>query len=212
VKKINFVIAGTGLPEIITLAEDFCNHNHEYQFVGFIDDNLNNRNRRLYGYTILGGFDYRVKDESIKVVNSISRNSYIRNLSTKKLLNLGWDFINLIHPLAKIQGEITGSGNIIDRFSILNKGVKISSHNILLTGVVLGHDSIVGSGSFMGHNVIVNGHCRVEDQCFIGACSVIAPNVTIRNGTSLGIGSIVISDTEAGAKYMSKPAIKIGMS
>jgi len=183
---IPFVIAGTGLPEVIRLAQDVCVNDSRFQLLGFLDDNALNASRNLYGYNILGGFDYIEKNEGVFVVNAIARNCELRAASTGKLIDLGARFINLIHPSVLVDFDSIGVGNVVDRGCVLHRGVRLGDHNIFLTGVVIGHDSIVGDLNFMGHNVVVNGHSKIGRCSFFGANSVLGPLVSVGDYCTVG--------------------------
>ena len=207
---IPFVIAGTGLPEVIRLAEDVCDSNSEYLFLGFIDDNKVNSKRNLYGYRILGDFEYIRDNPQVYVVNSISRNCEVRRLSTERLISLGAQFTNLIHPTVLCDSSFVGAGNIVDRQTILHRGSKLGSHNLILSGVVLGHDSQIGDFNFFGHKSIVNGFAQIESRCFIGAGAVIGPAVMIADSVTVGIGCALNFNAAEGRTYFSRPPMMGG--
>jgi len=205
--KIYIVVAGTGLPEVIRLAQDVCVHDSRFQLLGFLDDNSSNASRNLYGYKILGGFDYILENEGVRVVNSISRNCQLRVESTRKLISLGAKFINLIHPTVLVDQMSIGVGNVIDRGSILHRGVSLGDHNMLLTGVVIGHDSVVGDLNFMGHNVVLNGHSKIGSSSFFGANSVLGPSVSIGDHCVVGPCCGIHWDLPDGTKLGARPPL-----
>jgi len=204
--KTCFVVAGTGLPEIISLIEGVCEDDPSHEFVGFIDDNPENRIRDLYGYPFLGGFEYLNRYKGIKVVNSIARNTQIRRLSTERILSLGGSFINLIHPTVLRHQSSLGIGNVIDRSCILSRGVSIGSHNLFLSNVIVGHDCKLGDNNFFGHRVLLNGSVSVENNCFIGAGSMVAPHISIQSDCSIGMGCVLSSDALSNSVYLPRPA------
>ena len=99
------VVAGTGYPEIISLVKEMKEEEYEYEFIGFLDDNKENKNRNLYGYEILGGFDWILNNKDVEVVNAIFRDCEIRYKSTKKLLDMGAKFKKIIHRSASVDQE-----------------------------------------------------------------------------------------------------------
>ena len=204
--KTCFVVAGTGLPEIISLIEDVCQEDPVHEFVGFIDDNPENRTRDLYGYPFLGGFEYLNRHKGLKVVNSIARNAQIRRISTDRILSLGGNFINLIHPTVLGHHNSLGIGNIIDRSCILSRGVSIGSHNLFLSNVIVGHDCNLGDNNFFGHRVVLNGFVNVKDNCFIGAGSLVAPDISIHSNCVIGLGCVLLSDACPNSVYLPRPA------
>ncbi len=204
-KVKSFVIAGTGQPELISLAQDCCDDNSTYRFLGFIDDNRDNQNRELYGYEILGGFDFLNDKPEIYVVNGIFRNSEVRRLSIDRLNSCGARFINLIHPTVLCNTRNMGIGNIIDRYTILHRGSEIGDHNMMLTSVVIGHDTVVGNSNFFGHKVVVNGHSEISNFCFFGAGVIVGPSVQIGSNSTIGMGAIVTSNIKPSSRLMARP-------
>ena len=208
-KKI--VICGTGQLELIELIFHInknSKNNDQYELLGFLDDNNNNKDRNLFGYQILGGLDWisRHKDD-VFVVNSISRNTSIRKESNKKLEKFGAKFVNLIHPSVQLEYcRSIGIGNIIFEKSALKINSKIGNHNMILSGFILGHDSCIGSYCFAGHNSVCQGKVKVEDEVFLGSGCNIAPSLNISRGATIGLGAVVLRNAKSNRTYLGNPA------
>ena len=56
----------------------------------------------------------------------------------------------------------------------------------------------------------VSGPIIIEKHAIIGANSIVMPNLTLREGTSVGANSMVRASTDAGSIYCGTPAIKQG--
>ena len=115
-----FVVAGTGLPEIISLIEDIIYADETFEFLGFVDDNPLNKNRQLYGYEFIGTFEALRNMGDVFVANSIGRSTEVRWQSTARLISLGAKFINLIHPGIKLRGVELGNGNVVFQDTIIH--------------------------------------------------------------------------------------------
>jgi sugar O-acyltransferase (sialic acid O-acetyltransferase NeuD family) len=124
-----------------------------------------------------------------------------------RILKLGFDLINAIHPRA-----------VVARSAKLGRGVSI------MAGVV------VNPAAVIGHNVILNSQCTVEHDCVIGDHVHIAPGATlsgavqvgrlshigtgasVRQGVRIGervvvgVGSVVIDDVPDGVVVVGAPA------
>lgn len=68
---------------------------------------------------------------------------------------------------------------------------------------VLTHDASMHT--FLGKTRI--GRVKLKDNCFIGAGSIILPNVTIGPNAVVGAGSVVTKDVPACSVYAGNPAI-----
>lgn len=85
------------------------------------------------------------------------------------------------------------------------------------------HVEISGNVSFITHdgstwvfrnqerykNVIRYGRIEIKDNCFIGARSIILPNVSIGPNSIVGAGSLVRKDVEPNSVYAGVPARRI---
>jgi len=203
-----FVVAGTGLSEIIRLCEDFCSDNPDYEFIGFVDDNTDNRKRELYGYPLLGDFTYVAKRQ-VLVVNSIARTTEVRKLSTERLKSLQATFMNLVHPSTTLDANSIGTGNVVDRGCIIHRGARIGSHNMFLTNVVVGHDSIIGDNNFIGHHCVFNGFVTLGSDSYIGGASIFSPGTTVGSGCNIGMGCNISTNVASGSRLISRPPLTL---
>jgi len=214
---MKIVICGTGQLEILELIDSINKekaNQEKYQLIGFLDDNLDNYSRNLYGYKILGGFDWisNYKNE-VFVVNSIARSTKIRMKANLKLEKLGAKFINLIHPSVQLShSKSIGTGNIIFENTALKINSSIGNHNMILSGFVLGHDSQLGSYCFAGHNAICQGNVLINDCVFLASGCNIAPSLRVNNFSTIGIGSVLLRDAAEGYTYIGNPAKGILMN
>ena len=62
---------------------------------------------------------------------------------------------------------------------------------------------------YVKEKLIKYGSVKIEDDVWIGANVTIFPNVTIKKGTILGAGCIVMQDTEEFCTYAGVPAKKL---
>ncbi len=95
--------------------------------------------------------------------------------------------------------------------------IKIGNFVTLAPGVKVFSSSDDYSGEFMTGPQVVpaqrggdNGLVVIEKYVIIGAGSIILPNVTIKQGVSLGALSLVKNDLESWSMYAGIPAAKIG--
>ena len=203
---MRLIIAGTGFPEILTLVNEINKiKNNSIEVVGFIDDNKQNSNRNLYGYSYLGPFEELRNFKDTYVINTVSRSMKIRYESTKRLIELGANFCNLIHPLSTISINNIGLGNIVLAGCVFEIGTTVGSHNLFLRNNIVGHDSKIFDYSFFGHGCIINGHTFIDNYCFIGANSTLGPSIKVAQKTVISPGSYIGTDTKEKSSYMSRP-------
>lgn len=193
------VAAGTGYPEIISLIEEMKDDGNNYEFIGFLDDNKNNSKRNLYGYKILGGFDWISDNKDVLVVNSIFRDCEIRYKTTKKLLEMGANMKKVIHKSASCDISKIGKGCIVGRNTIVEKGSLIKEHCVILHNTVIAHDTNIGGYSFIGHNVSIQGFNKIGTKVFIGTGTSTCPNITINDKATIGLNCNLIKNVPENA-------------
>ena len=203
---MKLIIAGTGFPEILTLINEINKiEPNKIEILGFIDDNIDNSKRNLYGNPFLGSFENLRKFKDAFIINTISRSMKVRLKSTNRLLELGAKFCNIVHPLCKLPDNSFGVGNIISSGCIFEIGTSLGSHNLFLRNNIIGHDSQISNYSFFGHGCVVNGHTKVGDYCFVGAKVVLGPSINIADKSVIAPSSYIGFDTKENSSYIARP-------
>ncbi|MCK5559754.1 MAG: colanic acid biosynthesis acetyltransferase WcaF, partial [Thermoplasmata archaeon] len=105
---------------------------------------------------------------------------------------------------------LLGLGN----YTWIGEGVWIDN----LTHVEIGSNSCISQGALLltgNHNYkktsfdLITGEILLEDGVWIGAKSVVCPNVKCKSHSILSVGSVAINDLEPYGIYQGNPAIKI---
>ena len=139
-------------------------------FVAIGYDQLNSTRERLVE---------RLMENSIKINNFISKNSFVSDILVNGVNNIIFDNVT-IHP-----GVTIGSNNFVWSQSLVSHGVTIGDNNWITGSATLcgdcrlGNNNFIGAGATIAHNVIV------EDNCFIGANALVEKN--------LRSGSVIVS-------------------
>ena len=120
-----------------------------------------------------------------------------------------------IEPGAIIRSNVKiGEDAIIMMGAIINIGAKIGKKTLIDMGAVIGSRAKIGNNCHIGANAVIAGVLEplsskevvIEDDCLIGAGAVIIEGVTVKKGTVVGAGSVVINDTIEGMVYAGNPA------
>lgn len=208
--SIKFVVAGTGFPDVLPLIKKINQSAfQDYELLGFLDDNKENKKRNLFGFKILGGFDWIKDKEEIFVFNSIARNPELRSLTTKKLESLGAKFLSLVSPEIDISYVKIGSGCLVDSGCYIGAKTTIGNHSMVLANAMIGHDSKIDKNCFIGTGANIQGHVTIGKNSFVAAGAIIAPGVTIGANCKIGFNSIITNDIQKGQVYFSRPAQKL---
>lgn len=197
--SVDLIIAGTGYPELASIAEESSTlDGQSVNLLGFLDDNPNNLSRSLCGYEILGGFSFINRLKDVYVVNSIARTTNLRKKTTTILHDFGASFTSIVHHTARCKYASIGLGTFIGPYVVLEANSTIANHCCILSHSVVAHDSYVSDYCFLGHGSKLQGSVFLEEQVFMGAGSVILPGVRIGQEALIGVNSTIISDVNTG--------------
>lgn len=207
-KDLIIIGAGGFGRELLSYAIDIMQTGEcDWKVKGFIDDNLNAFNGIDTGYPIVGTISEHIIEENTVYTCAIgdgkTRMEIGRNFQDK-----GAEFINFIHPTAKIRERVKmGVGNIFCPNSGVNPDVTIGDFVLLNSNSVLAHDCIIGDGcSLMGGNS-VNGNCILGKCVFMGANSIIIPDRKIDDYAKISAGAVVFTNVKSKKTVIGNPAM-----
>ena len=116
--------------------------------------------------------------------------------------------INVIHPSAILSEYIKiGYGNLIMSNVVINNGTNIGNSIIINTGSIIEHDNIINDYSQIAPSVTCCGYVNIGKYSFIGANSIIIPNIIIENDSTIGAGTVVIKNVESYCLIVGNPGI-----
>ncbi len=91
----------------------------------------------------------------------------------------------------------------------IGKNVSIGPSLILVSNSSPNNSNLLKKYNYVKNKLTKNLPIIIEDDVWIGANVTILPGVTIKKGSIIGAGSLVLKDTEAFSIYAGTPAIKI---
>ena len=138
------------------------------------------------------------------------RSTELRRTTSDQLRALGAEFVSLIHPTASVEFAQVGQGCYIGKNVNLEFGASVGDGSVVLYNAMVAHDCVIGRNCFLGSGTHILGHVHIEDEVFIGAGTVIHPNVTVRKGVSIDANGVISVDTEAGGAYFNNRMRYIG--
>jgi len=116
-------------------------------------------------------------------------------------------YFSWIHPTALVMKKIEiGEGSFIGANSILTTNIKVGKHAILNRSNHIGHDCVVGDYFSMMPGSIVSGDVKIYDCVYMGNNSCIKEKLSVHSLSTIGMGSMVVSDINDNGTYIGVPS------
>ena len=139
----------------------------------------------------------------------------VRLRLTSILEKESFQMLSVISSSASVSPTATiASGCFVGDFSFIGPRVKLGKSVLINNSASVSHDGVIGNFTTVCPGARLNGHVWIEDGAFIGSGAVLkngksdSPLVVGANST-IGAGSVVISDVEIGAVVVGNPAKQI---
>ena len=204
-KKIIIIGAGAFSREVLWLIEEINNIKYEWEVLGFLDDNLENKGKTIHGKPILGPIEMiniLSKDiySIIAIANGNIREKIVRQLENRK-------FAILIHPNVNIHSTNSiGEGIIICSGNIITVDINIGKHVIINLSCTIGHDTVISDCVTVFPGVNISGGVYIGKNSSIGTGVAILQNLKIGENVTLGSLSNVIRDIPNNCTAVGNPA------
>lgn len=194
----NIVIIGAGgfAREVAWLIEEINIAQPEWNFLGYIDDNIKTHGTMINEFPVLGDFSWFETDvaQDVLAVCAIG-DPIIREKLVRKANQYNVRFANLIHPSVRYSRFIHfGEGIIICAGNNLTTNISIGSHVIINLDCTVGHDAIIEDYVTLLPSINVSGNTVLKRGCNIGTNSSIIPGTIVGEWAVLGAGAIVTKD------------------
>lgn len=118
----------------------------------------------------------------------------------------GYSFYTYISSKASIFTKNIGENCFILEDNTIQPYTKIGNNCILWSGNHIGHHSIIEDHVFITSHVVVSGMCLVKKYCYIGVNASLRDNITLEEGSVVGMGASITKNTDGYAIYMGTPA------
>lgn len=204
----NIVIIGAGGVgrEVSLIIEKINKLKATWNLIGFIDDNVNNWNKVINGYPVIGGMDSLEKLPLdtyvvIAIANYNAKKKIVNKIDNK------FKFATIIDPKVWIHDYMTiGEGTIIYEGAILTANIEVGNHVIISPKCGVGHDSIIKDYVSLLWNVNVSGNDVIEEGVMMGSGSTVIQGKRIEKGSTVGAGAVVIDDIDSYSTVVGVPA------
>lgn len=139
-------------------------------------------------------------------INSLRENVY-NDIKSK-----GYQCISYVSSKATRFNNEIGENCFILEDNTLQPFTNIGNNVVMWSGNHIGHHGSIGDHVFFTSQVVLSGHCKVEARAFFGVNSTIRDGVSIGEGSLIGMGTCIVKDTDPWGVYMGNPAQKLNKS
>lgn len=126
-----------------------------------------------------------------------------------QLKDKGYRLISYISSKATVfPGAVIGDNCFILEDNTIQPYTVIGNNVVLWSGNHIGHHGDIKDHVFFTSHVVLSGHCVVEPYCFLGVNATIRDYIHLAEGSLIGMGAMVVKDTEPWGVYTGAPAKK----
>lgn len=207
-KKITklVLIGGGGHAKVVI---DILRSYPSLELIGIIDRDLERRSQKVLDIPIIG-------DDSILtelIMNGISYtfvaigNNSLRKKLFEKTAELGFQFINTIHPKAIVSSYTKlGQGIAIMGGVTINAECVVDDNVIINTGANIDHECRIAKHVHVAPGVTLSGNVTIGEGAFIGAGATVIQGMCIGENAIVGAGSVVLCDVVHNTTVVGVPA------
>jgi sugar O-acyltransferase (sialic acid O-acetyltransferase NeuD family) len=208
VTKQKIVVVGAGGlgREIAAMLNSYFSN--QYDLMGFVDD-AKQAHDTVNGMYILGGVDWLLKQENLRVVIGIGNPQIKRKIVEQLALNCGLNYPNLIHPHARLHARSfiqIGKGNVITDGCILTTNISLGNFNLINLNTTIGHDAVIGNYCSIMPGVNISGGAHLKDRVYIGTGATLIKSTVLGINSLIGAGAVVHTDVPSESTFVGIPA------
>ncbi len=179
----------------------------EFEFMGFIDDNVDKQMRQENGHRVFRRNILEKYEDAFLLIVPGSPTTFLERKKIIDSLNIKSERLTqIIHskasisPLAKI-----GRNVLIMAGVVITSNAIIGNHVCILPNTVIHHDVRINDYSLIGSNITVAGYATIGINCYIGSGTSIINGVKIGDRTMIGMGSNVIRSIDPDCVAVGNP-------
>jgi UDP-perosamine 4-acetyltransferase len=163
------------------------------------------------GYQILGDDEVLSQYVDQNYFIAMGLGGYRDNNLREKVYNyakeLGFSFINVIHPNAIISKTVKlGESIVIFPGVVLNTDVQIGNNSIVATGSTIDHETIIGNNVLVSAGVTVGACSKIQDNSLLALGSKVISGIAIGRNAVVAAGAVVIKNVQNNETVFGIPA------
>ena len=169
---------------------DVIEQENKYEIIGIVDIK-ENIGKKVLDYEIIACDDdleelLKICKKAVITIGHIKTNE-LRKKLFEKAKNIGFDFPNIISPLAYVsKHSFIDEGTVIMHHALVNANTKIGKNCIINTKALIEHDCIVEDNCHISTASIINGGVIVKNDSFVGSNSTSKQSIEISGFVKAG--------------------------
>lgn len=196
-----------GTRDFASLAHFYLRHDSEHNVVGFtVHREFLPADGQFEGLPVVA-FEELEQHFPTSQVSAFAPLSHrkmnrLREQIYRELKGRGYSVISYVSSKAtRFPDTPIGDNCFILEDNTIQPFVSIGNNVVLWSGNHIGHHSIIHDHTLITSHVVISGHCVVQPHCFLGVNATIKDQVTLAEGTLVGMGAVVTRDTEPWTIY-----------
>ncbi|HEY3422540.1 MAG TPA: acetyltransferase [Methanocellaceae archaeon] len=205
-----------GLGSFAQVARVYLGCDSPYDVAGFTVDRAYMQGENAFGLPVVPFEEVEKKyppgEYKMLVAIGYNEGNHLRARKYEEAKAKGYDLITYVNSRTAIWGEVEiGDNCFIFENQTIQPFVKIGNDVVIWSGNHIGHHSTIGDHCFISSHVVVSGGAVVEPYSFLGVNSCLRDGVHIARGSVIGMGAVVVKDTQENCTYIgvaAKPYVK----
>jgi acetyltransferase EpsM len=201
-KKDKIYIIGTGGHAQVVIDAIL---NSGFDVSGIFDDNKSLIGQYIFNIPVLGKIEKVREYDDSRFVVAIGDNE-TRMQIVEKLGFPDERFFTVIHPSAVIGKNVEiGVGSMVLGGVVINTGTSIGKHCIINTSASIDHHNKISDFVHVAPGTHTGGNVTIEEGSFLGIGVSVIPGIKISKWSIIGAGSVAIEDVPDYATVVGVP-------
>jgi len=204
------ILGGIGNGSVIAdaISHAKVNYGMDVSVIGFLNDRVE-KGELIAGYPVLGKLsDYREFPE-VFFINSIYRiDGQEKRIDLFMKLKIPESsLLTFIHPQAYVAPSARiGTGAVIMPNVSVSSEAVIGKCTLIMAGATVGHNTTIGEFCHLAAQACTGSFVKICTGCHVGLNATIRENVAMAEYSALGMGSVLLTDTNPGEIWVGNPA------